>query len=64
MEPNAKIVITVRNGLIEDIFGNFGQVEIEIIDFDAQNEDDDAVLRQAEIDLNNKVKAGVLEQLY
>lgn len=64
MEPNAKIVITVRNGLIEDIFGNFGQVEIEIIDFDAQDEDDDAVLRQAEIDLNNKVKAGVLEQLY
>lgn len=64
MEHNMRIVITVRNGLIDSIFGNTEQVEIEIIDFDVQNEDDRSVLRQAEIDLNNQIKTGALEQLY
>lgn len=39
MKYNNKIVIVVKNGLIEDVYGSDKKIDVEIIDLDTTNEE-------------------------
>lgn len=39
MKYNNKIVIVVKNGLVEDVYGSDKKIDVEIIDLDTTNEE-------------------------